>query len=52
MINKTNTLTSREILELAIKVEAFIKQEAGRLDKSVSGKEISTIVGVVDFLNH
>lgn len=46
-----NALTQREILELAIKIGDFIKEDAGRLDKQVSGKDISVIAGVLDFIH-
>lgn len=45
-------LTQREILDVAVKVGEFIKEEAGRMDKQVSGKDISAIAGVIDFLSY
>lgn len=44
-------LTPREILELAVKVGEFVKEEAGRSGKQVSGKDIDTIAGVLGFIH-
>ncbi|MGS5246453.1 hypothetical protein ACVD2L_01695 [Escherichia coli] len=43
-------LTPQEMLDLSVRAGDFLKQEAGRLGKQLSGREISCIAGILDFL--
>ncbi|HDS5129578.1 TPA: hypothetical protein QHZ91_001480 [Enterobacter hormaechei subsp. xiangfangensis] len=45
-------LTTREIVDLAVSVKAFIQVEAGHLQKQISGIEISAIAGVLETLSY
>jgi phage FluMu protein gp41 len=44
-------LTARDIFDIAVAVEEFIRTKAGQLNKNVSGRDVSAVAGVIDFLS-
>lgn len=45
-------LTARDIFDIAVAVEEFIRTKAGQLNKNVSGRDVSAVAGAIDFLSY